>query len=387
MCPKDISLTPLSSVLGYSQPKFHEGKTSFVDFFCYDPVLGKMRRKKYHLDSAKKRSERRKLAATIISGLSEKLRSGWNPWSAPSESRLYTDIDEALDRYAEYIRRSCRQRTFYSYSSRIKVFKEFLQYRPIPVRYTYQFDTALVNDFLDWILLDRGANPRTRNNYRGWCSALGDWMLMRKYITENPASAIRNLKETGKFRTDIAEKDLKLIFRYLKKQNPRFLLACYFEYFTFIRPSELSFLKISDISVKEQKVLVTAEHSKNGRTAYVGLNETLIHLMLDLGTFDFPGDFYLFGRNFLPSRRRMGSDQFNKEWVKMRKALALPPTYQFYSLKDSGIRDLANAEGIVVARDQARHTDISTTNKYLGEKFMKVAEETKHFKGCAEDIQ
>ena len=55
-------------------------------------------------------------------------------------------------------------------------------------------------------------------------------------------------------------------------------------------------------------------------------------------------------------------------------------SYQFYSLKDSGIRDLANAEGIVVARDQARHTDVSVTNKYL--KNTRYAhDETKHFKG------
>ena len=58
-----------------------------------------------------------------------------------------------------------------------------------------------------------------------------------------------------------------------------------------------------------------------------------------------------------------------------------PKTYMFYSLKDSGIRDLANAVGIVVARDQARHADISTTNKYLQGSSLTVHEETKHFEG------
>ena len=57
--------------------------------------------------------------------------------------------------------------------------------------------------------------------------------------------------------------------------------------------------------------------------------------------------------------------QFNKRWQKMRKVLKWDNCYQFYSLKDSGIRDLANAQGVVVARDQARHSDISTTNKYI----------------------
>ena len=50
------------------------------------------------------------------------------------------------------------------------------------------------------------------------------------------------------------------------------------------------------------------------------------------------------------------------------------------SLKDSGIRDLANAEGIVVARDQAGHTDIAITNRYLKKESL-VPECVKQFEG------
>lgn len=87
--------------------------------------------------------------------------------------------------------------------------------------------------------------------------------------------------------------------------------------------------------------------------------------MLDLEVFKQPDSYYLFGSDFKPSKERIGSDQFNKRWKVMRKALKWNDCYQFYSLKDSGIRDLANAQGVVVARDQARHSDITTTNKYI----------------------
>lgn len=87
--------------------------------------------------------------------------------------------------------------------------------------------------------------------------------------------------------------------------------------------------------------------------------------MLDLGIFNYPNDFYLFGSKFKPSKEKYGAYQFNIRWKAMRKALNWDDCYQFYSLKDSGIRDLANAQGVVVARDQARHSDISTTNKYI----------------------
>ena len=100
---------------------------------------------------------------------------------------------------------------------------------------------------------------------------------------------------------------------------------------------------------------------------------------------DRPGCCYLFGKDFRPSERQANSRIFRDYFVKVREALRWNMSKQFYSLKDSGIRDLANAEGIVVARDQARHSDIGTTNKYLKGDSLTVHEETKHFKGAFRD--
>ena len=54
-------------------------------------------------------------------------------------------------------------------------------------------------------------------------------------------------------------------------------------------------------------------------------------------------------------------------------------------MKDSGIRDLANEQGVVIARDQARHSDVSTTNRYIQEHSMLVHSEVKQFKGALDD--
>lgn len=103
--------------------------------------------------------------------------------------------------------------------------------------------------------------------------------------------------------------------------------------------------------------------------------------MIENRIFDYPGDYYIFGRDFRPSKTQGLYNQFNKRWGMIRKELKWPAEYQFYSLKDSGIRDLANSEGIVTARNQARHTDISTTNKYLEGRDGNAPEAAKHFKG------
>ena len=82
-----------------------------------------------------------------------------------------------------------------------------------------------------------------------------------------------------------------------------------------------------------------------------------------------------------PGPNKITTKVLRNYFYKVRSALKFPETYLFYSLKDSGIRDLANAAGIVVARDQARHSDVSTTNKYLKGSSLTVHEETKHFQG------
>jgi hypothetical protein len=114
----------------------------------------------------------------------------------------------------------------------------------------------------------------------------------------------------------------------------------------------------------------------------VGLNDEIIRLIIDLKIFDKPSHCFLFGKDFKPSEKQADSRIFREYFMKVREELKWDDSKQFYSLKDSGIRDLANAEGIVVARDKARHTDISTTNKYLKGDGLTVHEQTKHFKGA-----
>ncbi len=384
MCPRTSSSTVLN-LTGFSYPKLHEGKNWYVDFYVIDPATDRPRRKKYMLDNIRKIGDRRRRAAEIIQNVTTRIHAGWNPWVRTEETRAFTLFEECLDKYLEYISRDNRKSTIQNYTSRVKVLREYQSSRATPIKYVYQFDSAFVTDFLDWIYLDREASPRTTNNYRAWCYGLAEFFKERKYIKENPAEHIKHLKEEQKKRKDLSPHRLKEMRAHLNKVDRHFLLACLFEYYTFIRPTELSNLRVGDISIKEQKVHVKAEFSKNKRDGYVGLNKSLIKLMVELGVFSHPSSHFLFGKGFKPGERKIDSDDFNRRWRKMRTELKWKDCYQFYSLKDSGIRDLANSEGIVVARDQARHADVTTTNRYLQGNGDKVYAETLGFTGAFED--
>lgn len=373
-------------LIPYSYPKLHTGKRWFVDFTCYDPVTQTMRRKKYHLDSIKKISDRRQRAAEMIAVLLVRLKSGWTPWASRVSSRLAENVPYILQHYLTYItalnqRKIMKDKTFTDYTSRLKMLVSYNEHLHEPIAYAYQFDRAFFSDFLDYILLDREASARTRNNYRTWLSAFCSWLIEKKYIEKNPIEEIKVLREEPKKRSALSANDLHRMRDYLKEKDPYYLLACMMEYYTFIRPDELTGIRIKDIHVKEQKIFVSSQISKNRRDGMVGLNKKIIYIMIDLGVLSLPCSWYLFGKNFRPSSEKADSRIFRDRFVKLRKVLRWPDTYQFYSLKDSGIRDLANAEGIVVARDQARHSDITTTNRYLKQDLMAVPEGTKTFEG------
>lgn len=381
MCASRKNYSPLSEVLKFTYPKLHTGKSWYVDFMSYDPGANKMRRKKYMLDAIPKVTERRKRAAELIEALTKQLRGGWSPWVNVADNRGYTLLIEALDKYSASLDRLPKYKTRKSYSSRLTILREYISSLLLPPKYVYQFDAGFISDFLDWIYLDRECSARTRNNYRGWCSSLAAFFIERQYIANNPVEAVKTISETPKKRQPLTQAMLRTMSRYLDEHDKMFLLACRMEYYTFIRPEELSHVKIGDISIKDQTIFISAEVSKNKRDGKVGLNDTILKMMLDMGIFSHPSNCYLFGKNMRVSEERGDSEQFRRLWKKMRTALHWSDDYQFYSLKDSGLRDLANSEGIIVARDQARHTDVATTNKYLQGRDLPVHDETKKFHG------
>lgn len=374
-------------VLPYSLPVLHMGKSCYVDFFCFDPVVGQMRRKKYNLNRFKTKAEKKARAAEIISSVTARLRSGWNVWIKTDSTREHTPFSECLELYKVYLNRSeetgtMKSKTAYGYLSYLGIFTDWLQNRIVPVKFCYQVDTILLSDFLDFVLIDRESSPRTRNNYLIWLSTFCAWMVEKGYLKENPASKIKKIKEDAKKRDALTTDELVRLQTHLGKTNEHFLLACLMEYYTFIRPIELSQIKLEHISIKDQKVFIPSAISKNRRDGMVGLNDEIIRLIIELKIFEKPSHCFLFGKDFKPSEKQADSRIFREYFMKVREELKWDDSKQFYSLKDSGIRDLANAEGIVVARDQARHSDIATTNKYLKGDSMVVHEQTKHFKGA-----
>ena len=159
MYSENNSSNTLSEILSYSLPKLHTGKEWYVGFNAFDPLSGKMKRKKIKLNHIEKVAERRKYAAGLITRLLGKLESGWNPWIEVETSKSYESFDVAINVYRQYLDKllkddNLRMPTKRCYDSRTNMLIKFNNQRRVPIKYIYQFDRFFVSEFMNWVYID-----------------------------------------------------------------------------------------------------------------------------------------------------------------------------------------------------------------------------------------
>ncbi|SJL32816.1 integrase [Porphyromonas phage phage019b_ATCC49417] len=380
----------IDEIISYTPAELRVGKETYVSLYAYDPLSNKLRRKRYKLNHIESSAERKRYGRELCARLNEQLRNGWNPFIETDSGKGYAKFEEAV---TDWIRRQerlmkdgvTREATYVEYASKVRNLLKYNRNQCIPIVYIYQMDASFLNDFLDYIYIDRGNTAKTYNNYIRVISVMCKFFLARGYISTDPCAQIKSISRNRlpqKERNVISSADLRKIYEYLSEHNRHFLLACYLEYYCFVRPKELSMLLIGDISYKSRTILIRKEVAKNRKEEITTMPEVVIRMLIDLDIHAHPDNYYIFSDNFMPGRDRRSEKTFRDEWLKMRRKLKLPENYQFYSLKDSGVTDMLekNIPAIAV-RNQARHSSVSVTEIYTQRRERKANEEIAKFEG------
>lgn len=339
---------------------------------AFDPASKKMKRKKIKLNHIEKIGERRRYADGLIKRLLVKLESGWNPWIEAENEKSYKTFAETCQHYRLHITKLLndgllREDTYRSYVSQLKNIEEWNTGKKTPIIYIYQFDRNFITDFLEEIYIGRKNSAQTRNNYLTFIRIFSSFLVEYQYMKTKPSDGVTSLnkRKLKKIRTTIEEKDIKRLHDYLTLKNKHYLLACYILHYCLVRRKEMSYIQLKHISIHKQTLYIPAEISKNGKGETVTIPEKVINLMMDLEIFNNPQNYYLFSEKFKPGKSRKHEKQFTDFWAyHVRKDLNFPDSYQFYSLKDTGITDLLRKYDVLTVRDQARHSDIQMTDKY-----------------------
>lgn len=369
----------------------NRGKEKYVYFYVLDPdsvISGnpKLKRVKKKFTHIKSKKERDETALRFRDEISIKLRAGWNPFIQNPKVEDYAKAEDIFGKYEIYLQKMAKDKvltnkTVVDYLSRFRQLKMFCSLKSNHLIYIYQFDKKYIESFLDYIYFGRDTTPLTRNNYLRWISSFCSWMEDKGFIKENFAKKIPLLREGEKRRKPLSHEDMVKLAEYLAEENPDFLIACQIHYYTLVRPTEMSNLRLRDISIHNQTIFISKEISKNRHDGVVTVPKKVLEGMIDRGYFNYPANYYLFGADFRPAKEKVDARIFREYWVKIRKKLHWPEEYQFYSLKDTGISDTIERVGLIIAKDQARHSSIEITNRYVRKEQLKAHPELKNIEG------
>jgi site-specific recombinase XerD len=359
--------------IDYKPAEIQKGNKNqwYIVYYCNNPFAQKLQRVRHRVSKIEPIRERERYAKKICLEINEKLLRGWNPFLEAKNIKRLSTLVEVIDAYVKSKERdkksdSIRQDTLRSYTSFANLFKNWLTKNNYINYYTTQFDRKLVANYLDYIYVEKELSARTHNNHLSWIKNFGKHLVGKSYISVNPVDDnFKNMRVGQKQRECIKEDALLDLSNHVKKFNLNYWLLCQFTFSLFIRRTEITKLKVENVFLKEGYILISSNISKNRKAEPVTIANELIPFIVDHIKYARNDDYIFSANNFESGPTILKPKKISDFWLKLKKELKLPKSYQFYSLKDTGITKLLN-DGLpsIKVRDQARHSHLSTTEKY-----------------------
>ena len=361
----------VAAAFQYTPPVYRQTDgCDYIEFYAYDPEQGKLRRKRIKTNRIKGLVKRRDFVRDTIKRLTDQLQHGWNPWIAQEVGDLYI-FEDVADRYEAHVEKMYaggyyRKETYVGYKSFIKMLRMFIE-KHNRIYYVYQFNRKFCMSFLDYVFIERNNSAQTRNNYLNNLRVFSSFLLEKGYVEARPTDGILPISKRliQKERECIPMNKVAAMADYCKARDPHFLLACYILYYTFVRPVEMTRLRVENFNLRAGTLTIPAGASKNHRTQTVTVPKKVIHYAVELGIFSAPATDFIFSDRLKPGPAQIDPKIFRDHWEKLRRAIGLPKECKFYSLKDTGITAMLKAKlPAISVRDQARHSSLAITEIY-----------------------
>ncbi|MBE7629757.1 tyrosine-type recombinase/integrase [Tenacibaculum piscium] len=368
--------------IDYIPAELKENKVWEIVYYAIDPYETKannrLKRKRHRVRYFKSKKTRRIYAQSIVIKLNEQLMRGWTPFYCGNNSPIQEQkplkkvkLFDVFDNYLHQInqqtaKKSLRPDTLRAYTSYIKNLKAFLTEKKQANCEVSYFNQKFCRSFLDMIFYERKNSARTHNNYLGFISLFNRWLIKRDYLKVDFTSFIDKIRVSEKIRTIIPLKERTEIFNHLEKDNKHYFALCYTAFYCLIRRTELSKLKVADVILKNGIISIPADVSKNRKSQIVTIPNQLIHVLIEHLKYAKNDDFLFSDDNFKPGEKQLEPKKISDTWTKYKKQLKFSNSYQWYSLKDTGITNYLHL-GIptIDVRNQARHYSIKQTEEYL----------------------
>ncbi|TFF34413.1 tyrosine-type recombinase/integrase [Mucilaginibacter psychrotolerans] len=204
-------------------------------------------------------------------------------------------------------------------------------------------------------------------------------------LTENPVKKVKSKPKEATERFKVFSKEERdLLFAHLDKcEYPFLAAAARVIYYSYIRETELTRLKVSDFDLDKRTIRIEANNAKGQKdklVKWVKMTPQLTDAVRSyLSHFDHQPDWYIFGKKMKPSAFRPSTYWlvlFRRELTALKAEhpkLFTEEGQSLYALKHSGVTDFwysnigkYNATTLLgIIQKQCRHETMEMTQRYL----------------------
>ena len=362
---------PLSIPKGSSKEKEMAKNTWYVSY----TFGGKQVKVKSNINRYKDPKEKQLQGEILLESIKQDLKNGYNPlnklqWTEKLKKET-TTLEQAIPLFKSYHElHNSRQKTIGTYMSKLKALSEYY-----PSVLISEITTKKIENFIQSKIDDKTYSQSSVKSAKRIFSTFFNTCIKFELITSNPIigfdTKISSSKKTKEQHVPFTDDDLKKIFDYLDANDKYSAFFCRMIYYTCLRPKEIKGLKIENVDIAKNKIIVPLAVKKvtsKNEDDYLDINVSFMPFLKELNLDKYPKDYYLTGDtiNIIGEKKVGENTPYNKLISALKKLELDKKGYDLYSFKHtSNIKKYIAGWSLAEIMKANRHSNITTTEIYL----------------------
>lgn len=357
-------IKPSYKLCTFRNRKTRGEKQYYFDYYVFNEARGKLQRKFVFMKAGMKKEKALLEAQPQMERLDELLVLGYHLPNLNSIDRM--SFVDAIEVYMA--------NKLYRITSHKDYKTAFLTYL-LPYAkehwtgYTLKdVGRAEIRRFLDYNQQIQNWSNQTRNCKKHLISDMFQYYMDLDAINENPCRMVKNEKATSITHYEVFNQEqLNELFGILSVENKQLFVATCMIYYCFIRPEELRHIKISHISLQEERIALYSENTKNKKTHRIYIPKRLREVLKRCGYLDYyKRSMYLFGRFDEPGHEKLAYHKLRRKLKPYLESMGLGETHSLYCFKPTGICNMyRKSKDLMAIKERGRFSSLEIAEIYL----------------------